>query len=201
MPDHTHPTRQILLDAGLALADGGALSTLSIDLIVEAAKVAKGTFYVHFRDRADYLVALHRRFHDGLAAAIRTAGAGLAPGGPRLRASTLAYLDGCLSARGVKAMLLEARGEPAVAREVAASNERFARAAVPEFEAIGARHPVETARLFVAMVAEVALLELAKGRRNAPLRAALWDLVGLARPRAPGVAPVSRSTKAPPAGR
>jgi len=185
MPAHTHPTRQVLLDAGLALADEGALSTLSIDLIVEKAAVAKGTFYVHFRSRADYLVALHRRFHGDLAAGIRAASADLAQGGSRLRAATLAYLDGCLAARGVKAMLLEARGEPAVAEEVAASNERFARAAAPELRALGARHPAETARLFVAMVAEVALVELAKGRRNTSLRAALWNLIGVA-PRWPG---------------
>jgi TetR/AcrR family transcriptional repressor of nem operon len=179
MAADTHPTRRALLDAGLMLAEDRALSTLSIDEIVQRANVAKGTFYVHFRDRADYMVALHRRFHDDRADGIREAGAGLEPGAEHLRASTLAYLNGCLAARGVKAMLLEARGEPAIAQAVATSNERFSRAAVPDFRALGARHPSEAARLFVAMVAEVALLELPKGKRRSSLRAALWHLAGV----------------------
>jgi len=179
MPTDSHPTRQVLLDAGLALADDHALSTLSIDVIVAEAHVAKGTFYVHFRDRAAYLVALHHRFHDDLAEGIRAAASGLAAGGPRLQASTIAYLDGCLRARGVKAMLLESRGEPAIAAAVTASNDRFAHGAEPDFKALGARHPTDAARLYVAMVAEVALLELPKGRRRPTLRAALWDLAGI----------------------
>jgi AcrR family transcriptional regulator len=178
VPAATHPTRQALLDAGLTLADDHALSTLSIDEIVKQADVAKGTFYVHFGDRADYLVALHRRFHDDLAAQIAAAVGDLAPGGARLEAGAVAYLDGCLHARGVKAMLLEGRGEPAIAQAVTATNERFARLAVADLAALGVSHPPETARLFVAMVAEVALVELAARRRRPKLRAALWELVG-----------------------
>src|SRR5690242_18163986 len=110
MPSDDHPTRIALLDAGFHLADDDGLTSISVDRIVAAAGVAKGTFYVHFADREAYLVALHRQFHDRLRQAIRDASAGLPPGRERLRASTTAYLDGCLDAIGVKGVLTRARG-------------------------------------------------------------------------------------------
>jgi AcrR family transcriptional regulator len=179
MAEGTHPTRQLLLDAGLDLADGIGLAELSVNHVVRQANLAKGTFYVHFADRTAYLVALHQGFHDELRALIRSAAVDLPAGGERLRRSTSAYLDGCLTARGVKAMLLQARGVPAIAEAVAASNERFARAAAPDFAALGVAHPAETARLHIAMAAEVALLECESGRRRPALREALWQLAGL----------------------
>ena len=178
MPDTTHPTRQTLLDAGLTLAEDTALSALSIDELVREAGVAKGTFYVHFADRAEYVSALHRQFHDQLRTAIAAAVGDLPTGADRLRRATVAYLDACLVAKGVKAMLAQARGLPVISRDVAASNDRFARGARPDFEALGFSNPLESARLFVAMTAEVALLELDAGRRRPKLRVALFEYVG-----------------------
>lgn len=173
----SHRTRVRLLDAGLELADDIGLGALSVNDIVGHAHVAKGTFYVHFEDRTAFLLALHRRFHDELRATIRAATEGMPAGADRLRRSTTAYLDGCLHARGVKAMLLHARGVTPIADEVASSNKRFAAAATPDFTDLGVDHPTETARLFVAMAAEVALLECTTGRRNTKLRSALWHLI------------------------
>ena len=98
MADTTHPTRQLLLDTGLALADRKALTAISVDDIVRGADVAKGTFYVHFPDRTAFLVALHGRFHDHLRDAIRANAGSAEPGLPRIRRSTVAYLDACLAA-------------------------------------------------------------------------------------------------------
>lgn len=130
-------------------------------------------------DRTEYLVALHRGFHDQLRVLIRAASADLPAGGDRLRRSARAYLDGCLDARGVKAMLLHARGVRAIAESVAQSDERFARAAAPDFDALGVAHPLEAARLFVAMVAQVALLECTASRAQPDLRDALWEMARL----------------------
>ncbi|MGZ4693919.1 MAG: TetR/AcrR family transcriptional regulator, partial [Acidimicrobiales bacterium] len=102
MTEALHPTAAALLASGLALAEAGTLSSLSVDDVVRGANVAKGTFYVHFPDRASFLVALHDRFHDDLRERIRQASRGLEPGAERLERSVTAYLDGCLEARGVK---------------------------------------------------------------------------------------------------
>jgi TetR/AcrR family transcriptional regulator, transcriptional repressor for nem operon len=172
-------TRELLLAAGVAVAESEGLAGLSVNRVVTEAGVAKGTFYVHFPSRTAYLEALHERFHDRLRAAIEQATEGLAPGGEHLRAGTMAYLDGCLTARGVKAMLASARGEPAIAARVAASNRRFAGEAEPDFVALGAARPAERAMLFVAMAAEVALLELDRGGPAAELRNELCVLAGI----------------------
>jgi AcrR family transcriptional regulator len=63
-------TREALIDAGLRLAESTGLSGLSVNLIVADAGVAKGTFFHHFGDRASYLLALHREFHERLATRI-----------------------------------------------------------------------------------------------------------------------------------
>ena len=177
MPNEDHPTRRALLDAGLALAERDGLATITVDQIVAEAAVAKGTFYVHFQDREAYLVALHSAFHDQLRAAIVHASAGLPPGRDRLLASTRAYLDGCLRSKGVKGMLIQARGVPEIAESVMASNDRFARASRPDFEALGVQYVLETAHLYVAATAEVAVLEATRGRRNPRLRGALAQLL------------------------
>jgi TetR/AcrR family transcriptional regulator, transcriptional repressor for nem operon len=53
---------------------------LSINLIVQNAGVTKGTFFHHFGDRASHLIALHREFHERLAARIQAAIVGVPPG-------------------------------------------------------------------------------------------------------------------------
>ena len=83
-------TREALLDAGAALAEEHGLAGVSVNMVVARAGVAKGTFYVHFKDRAAFVDAMHARFHTRVQAAIDEAIAGLPPGagassaGPRL---------------------------------------------------------------------------------------------------------------------
>jgi TetR/AcrR family transcriptional repressor of nem operon len=173
-----HPTRAALLDAGLRLADERDLVGIAVDDIVREAGVAKGTFYVHFADRAAYLVELHGRFHEALALRVAAATKGLAPGRARIERATAAYLDGCRRSRGVKAMLAQARALPEIAAAVSVTNARFATAARADFAAAGSARPAEAARLYVVMTAEVALAELHAGRRQNNLRAALSDYLG-----------------------
>ena len=168
-----HPTRQALLDAGLDLAASGSLNHLTVDSVVKKAEVAKGTFYVHFPDRTAFLVELHRQFHERLRDAILKAVADLPPGVERLRKATEAYLDGCLHERAVKALLLEARSEAPIAAEVQRRNEAFAALAQADFRALGWPHPEISARLFVILAAEAALVDLDTGR-NEDLRQSVW---------------------------
>ena len=168
-----HPTRQALVDAGLELAANDSLNHLTVDAVVNKAGVAKGTFYVHFHDRTTFLVELHAQFHDRLLNAILKATDALPPGAERLRIGTESYLDGCLHEHAVKALLLEARSEAPIAAEVQRRNAQFAAIAQDDFATMGWPDAEASARLFVVLAAEAALMELETGHNEA-VRRALW---------------------------
>lgn len=93
------PGRNALLDAGQRLLATADLARISVNAIVAEAGMAKGSFYQHWPSRAEYVRALHVRFHDELVAAIDAAMADLPPGYDRLAAGMNAYLDGCPPSR------------------------------------------------------------------------------------------------------
>jgi hypothetical protein len=101
----------------------------------------------------------------------------MTPGNDRLDAAATTYLDGCLRDRGVKALLLEARGHLPIAEEVTRRNRMSVEVVAADFEALGAQHPRESARLWIAATAECALMELELGRRDPAARSALRELV------------------------
>lgn len=168
-------TRETLISTGLALSERVGLEGLSVNAIVAEAEVSKGTFFHHFSDRTSYLVALHRRFHDALADEIGKAIAALPPGRDRLTAAARTYLDGCLQHRGVKALLLEARGHRPIVDEVLERNRRNVEVVSADFAALGRPYPSQSARLWVAATAECALVELELGRPDPASRAALAE--------------------------
>jgi AcrR family transcriptional regulator len=166
-------TRESLIDAGLRLAERTGLAGLSVNLIVGEAGVAKGTFFHHFGDRASYLLALHREFHERLAARLQPAIDGVPPGRRRLTIAANTYLDGCLRDRGVRALLLEARAEPAVTDEIKHRNKASAQLFQPDFAALKRPHPYESAQLWVGMLAEAALIEHQAAKALPDMREAL----------------------------
>lgn len=170
-------TRQILIDTGLKLAERTGLNGMSVNLLVQEAGVSKGSFFHHFGDRASYLLALHQEFHDRIDERIQQKVAGMPPGRGRLVVGATTYLDNCLQHRGVRALLLEARAEPAVAAEIATRNAHTAQTCAPDFKALGRRYPLQCAHLWVAMTAETALIELQAGKREPKIRAALEDFL------------------------
>jgi len=170
-------TREALIDAGLRLAERTGLSGLSVNLIVQDAGVAKGTFFHHFGDRASYLLALHREFHERLATQIQAAVADMPPGRERLITGANTYLDGCLGDRGVRALLLEARAEPAVTDEIARRNIANATLCRPDFAALGRSHPYASAQLWVGMAAEAALVEHQAAAELPEIRPALEEFL------------------------
>jgi TetR/AcrR family transcriptional regulator, transcriptional repressor for nem operon len=168
-------TRDALLDAGLALAETTGLEGLSVNAVTAAAGVAKGTFFHHFGDRTSYLVALHRRFHDAILEAIQQAVAGMAPGRERLGVMSSTYLDACLRNRGVRALILEARGLLPIQAEVIRRNDATVALLAMDFVTLGWEPPHAAARLWVAANAECALMELHSRRPDPHARAALLD--------------------------
>jgi AcrR family transcriptional regulator len=170
-------TREALLDAGLAVAGRYGLAGMSVNRVVAAAGVAKGTFYVHFADRDEFLAALRQRFDDEVRTEVAAAIGPLDPGTSRLRAGMEAYLDVCLRHQGVKALLLEARNDPGIAGEMGARTAAFAAVAEADLGAMGWDQAGTAAELVVAMGAELSLAELAVGRADAAGRDVLWRML------------------------
>jgi TetR/AcrR family transcriptional repressor of nem operon len=166
-------TRTKLIAAGLSLAERTGLADMSVNLVVAEAGVAKGTFFHHFGDRSEFLLALHTEFHDRVFAEIEQTIAGMAPGRDRLLAVANAYLDECLRHRGVRAFLLEARVDPTIIGAITARNKQVIQQTAPDFEAMDWPHPNPSAALWNSAVVEAALLELADGGQQPEVRAAL----------------------------
>ncbi len=193
VPRDAQRTRELLLDAGVAVAASEGLAGLSVNRVVAAAGVAKGTFYVHFADREAFVDALHARFHERVAAAVAAASADVEPGAARIVRGVEAYLDVCLADRAIKALALEARTDAALTAAMSARHERAAAAAVPSFRAMGWPDAKAAAQLLAAMTAELAVRELDAGRRLPGARRALRRFLGVAEPA--GVRAVTESSR------
>jgi AcrR family transcriptional regulator len=118
------PGRNALLDAGQRLLGSADLARISVNAIVAEAGMAKGSFYQHWPSRAEYVRALHARFHDDLQDSIAAAMSDLPPGRERLEAGMNAYLDGCLAEPATKALLVRSRTEAGLSDLVAARPHR-----------------------------------------------------------------------------
>jgi TetR/AcrR family transcriptional regulator, transcriptional repressor for nem operon len=152
-----------------------------VNNVVEAANVANGTFYVHFKDRSEYLVSLHRSFHYRLFKTVSQAIDGVAPGTDRLQRSVTTYLDGCLDEKLTRAILFDAQYEPAVRAEIAIRNRAAAKSISIDLRAMSEEIPLETARLIIAMTVDIAVAEQEAQSRLPSLRTAMFNLVKLGR--------------------
>jgi AcrR family transcriptional regulator len=177
-PDAAHGTRTLLLAAGVAVAEREGLAGMSVNRVVAEAGVAKGTFYVHFPDRAAFIDALHEALHERVRLAAAAATAETQPGSEQLWQAAQAYLDVCLADRAIKALILEARTEGALTGSMSARHERLAESTVPSFRAMGWPDARAAAQLFAAMTSEVAIRELEAGRRIPAARRALRRFLG-----------------------
>jgi hypothetical protein len=108
---------------------------------------------------------------------VRAATEGMAPGIARLTAATTAFLDTCLAARTVRALLLDMRSEMQVADEVAGRTAQLTRMVEQDLRAAGWPDPGPAARLYTGMCTETAIAELARGRRDNTLRRSLLHFV------------------------
>lgn len=169
-------THTELVAAGLRVVDRVGIAGLSVNRLVAEAAVSKGTFFHHFPDRAAYLVELHRTFHDDVAREVAAVVDGMPAGRERLIAATQAYLDLCLRQRGVRALLLDARAEPAIRDEVRRRDREAVELVAADFLAMGRESPRECAQLWLGMAREVAAQEFDTGPQPS-LRAVLPTFV------------------------
>lgn len=178
MADADHATRRALLHAGLRVAERDGWAAVSINSVVTAAGVAKGTFYVHFATRQAFVAALVRSFFEATMKAVLAAIEGRPAGRERLVRGSVVYLDECLDQRGAKVMLTSARGDPEVAEDSRAISEAAVSLIAADLAAMGWKSPRLAARLFLAMLIEAALIEMQEGRRKPSVRVALHAYLG-----------------------
>ena len=171
-----HPTRIELLRAAINLAETDGLDTLTIGAVTNAAGHAKGTFYVHFDDRTELLVEMHRTFHRDLFSHIAEVVESEKDGPTRARARITSFLDGCRQQVGVRSMLFQARHDPVIADLARQRNEEAAKALSSDIRD-KVNTPFETAALLVSATIEVAGRELEAGRRLPRMRSALLVMV------------------------
>ncbi len=186
----SHKTRELLLTAGVVVAEQVGLAGLSVNRVVAEAGVAKGTFYVHFADREAFVDALHERFHVRVQEAASAATSGVPPGAERIWRGAEAYLDVCLTNRAIKALALEARTDTALTASMSARHERLAASAIPSIRAMGWPDAAAAAQLLAAMTSEIAIRELEAGRRLPAARRSLRRFLGI-----PLAEPEKRSSK------
>ena len=95
LPPRGERTRHALLAAGHQLLADRSIDALAVDDIVQAAGVAKGTFYIHFESKERLLLSLQQRFIATFASDLRTAMSGRRPDdwAGRLRAWVEASID------------------------------------------------------------------------------------------------------------
>jgi AcrR family transcriptional regulator len=169
-------TRDALLTAGAVVAEQRGLSGLSVAAVARQAGVAKGTFYLYFKDRETFVDALHQLFYSQVNEAVAGAVDGLSPGRELLLAAIDAYLDVCLANRAVKALVFETRAQGELTTTMEQREEIFAQLAQPSLRAMGMADPPVSARLFVAMTSEAALIEMEAGHRVTGARDTIHSL-------------------------
>jgi AcrR family transcriptional regulator len=185
MPPRYVDTREALLDAGESVATYHGLAGLSVNRVVAEAHVAKGTFYVHFADRDAFLDTMHSRFHARVREHVLAAVGDLEPGSALLERATAAYLDVCLENPAVKALAIEARGDPELSSRFAERSASLGALGEPSFSALGWQSPKIAARLYQAMVSEASLMELEAAKRLPAVRRSLNQWLRAGAPTAP----------------
>jgi hypothetical protein len=87
--------------------------------------------------------------------------------------------EACARNRGVKALSLEARSDPAVQDSMEARRKRLAAAGVADLEAIGCDDAQAAAQLLAAVTREISALEFDAGHRLPAQRRALKRFLGI----------------------
>lgn len=170
-------TKETLIQSALDLFQKKGISNVSVDIIAKTANVAKGSFYTHFKNRSDFLIYLHRDFHEKLKIEIKQAIENRPLGIERLWIGTETYLNYCLSNSSMKSFLFEARIEPALTKEVSSRNREFSIWIEKDFTKARWKYIRATANLYVGMIAETAILEMKSKKKLPNLRNAIQQFL------------------------
>ncbi|TXH04196.1 MAG: hypothetical protein E6R07_09670 [Nevskiaceae bacterium] len=170
--------RAIWLAAGMSLSRKLDFAAVGVRALALEAGLPEESLKRNFVDLKHYMIALQQHFMDELRAAVLNATASHTPGYERLRSGAVAYLDGWLARPGLRGIALGVH-EPAaqVAEGLRLQNQSFSLVLSTEFHAMGWPHAVVAARLFVAILQEVARAEHVQGRPNPAMREEIWEFL------------------------
>lgn len=175
-PDH--PSWRMLLDAGQALAESSSLAGIAISDVTAKAGLAKGTFYVHFAGRNDYLIALFSDVCAHIEERVVAAARLREPGLPRLTAGITELLEACIQTPGARTLLVESRHDPVLGPEAASALVRVGAAIEAELEHAGWQSLVPESALLIGLaVGDLLAMEAREGHRLARMRAALMQML------------------------
>jgi AcrR family transcriptional regulator len=182
--------RTRLLKAAPALAADVGYDELSIARLCEAAGVAVPLFKTVFGDLPHYVEALQTQFLDQMRRRLIRVTDGSAPGLLRIQLGSESYLAYNLETAALRRWLLAARGQPRILRAVQQQSQAYGLMLAAEFRVAGRTNSIQLARLYIAMLNEVASVELRTGRQP-EFRDALWHFLqhaGVVRPHEHAVA-------------
>jgi AcrR family transcriptional regulator len=172
--------RQKLLAAATPLAAELHYDEVSVAHLCAAAGVNSHDFKAAFGNLAAYFEALQAQFLDGLRLRMLKITAGTMPGPLRIKLASESYLSYCLEAAAVRRWLLAARAHPALLRTIRQQNQNYALLLDAELISTGCQRSAAVARLYLAMLNEVAGVELRASARQSDHRDALWHFLDYA---------------------
>ncbi|WP_028080379.1 hypothetical protein [Solimonas soli] len=171
------PARDKLLAAAVALAAQVDHDELSIARLCSAAGVGRHEFKAVFGELSRYFEALQLQFFDGLRTRMLKMTAGTAPGALRIKLASESYLAYCLESAGVLRWLLAARAHSAVRQPARQQIVNYGLLLGGELRAAHCAQADALSRLYLAMLNEVAGVELRAGERRPVYRHALWHFL------------------------
>jgi TetR/AcrR family transcriptional regulator, transcriptional repressor for nem operon len=170
---------EALLEAGLRLSRRVPLARVTTAVIATEAGLPSIRFFDAYPDLSSYLIDLYQRhFLLPVRQRLEQILSGAPPGLERTRAATQAYLDFCLKQRGLRRWTIDARQWPEFDAAYNRASQGIQTLAEGELQGLGFRNPAGAARLFAAMVYEIALVEVEEGHEHYALRQCLWRLLG-----------------------
>lgn len=179
MQQATKPYAEQLLDAGLRLCRRTPLSRVTTAVIATEAGLPSVRFFDAYPDLTTYLVDLYQqRFLSPVRQQLEAMLAELPPGFARTKQVTQLYLDFCLKHSGLRRWTIEARDCQDFDAAYNRASQGFQALAQVELRQLGFSDAASAARLFAAIVYEIALVEVHEGRENSGMRQCLWRLLG-----------------------
>lgn len=170
-------TRSTLLAAAASIAAQTPYDDLSISRICQLAGLPVNAFKTEFGDLPAYIEAVQQEFLRNIRSRIIHVTDGSAPGTLRIKLGSESYLAYCAENAGVRAWLVAARAHAGVLRGLLQQNYSFTLVLGAELHGMGRQLPEAMARLYIAMLNEVANSEQRAGQRLPELREALWHFL------------------------